>query len=139
MKLTDFGFLGNLNIDDLNAYLAAVQTEIARRSSAPTERVRITISTASYNDRRYTKPWIARITSWGVGGRPDMEFGGFLGRPGTAGELEIMARAGDVIRRGQKDLRGGNTVADWFVVQTDLSLAPVSEPEARAAFYAGAR
>lgn len=88
-----------------------------------------------YNQRRYSRPWIARITEWPVGGKPDVEWGRYIGDDG-GGETEIEANPGDIIRIGQKDHRGGNTSADWYIVQPDGSLSGSDAVEARKAWDA---
>ena len=93
--------------------------------------MRLTISTDSYNARRYSKPWIGRVCVWGSG-RPDLDWGNFLGAPGDAGVLEVFADAGDIIRWGQKDnrnpSRSGNS---WGILQADGSVTPCDEAHAR--------
>lgn len=86
-----------------------------------------------YNQRRYGRPWIAKITSWPVGGKPEVEWGRYLGDD-DGGEVEIEANPGDIIRTGQKDHRGGNTDAGWYVVMPDGSLGACDAAEARKAW-----
>lgn len=75
--------------------------------------------TRSYNDRRYGKPWIAKLTFIRPG-KPEYTFGDWLGNPGYAGELSIEVEPGDVIATGQKDHRKGRGGADSIgVVQHD--------------------
>jgi hypothetical protein len=95
---------------------------------------RISVGYGAYNSRRYSKPWIARIIAWPVGGVPTMKWGSYIG-DSTGGEVEIMAAPGDIIRDGQRDGRGGkNTVSDWSVVTLDYSLMKVNQVEARKLF-----
>src|ERR1017187_6378175 len=68
---------------------------------------RVSVGYDAYNSRRYSKPWIARIIAWPVGGVPTMESGSYVGDK-KGGEVEIMAGPGDIIRDGQRDGRGGN-------------------------------
>lgn len=63
--------------------------------------------TGSYNDRRYGRPWIARLDFSKNPGKPEYVFGDWLGSPGRSGELGIDVEAGDVIATGQKDHRKG--------------------------------
>lgn len=117
-----------------SAQLAQVRDEAARLllpEAAPATKIRVSQSWCSYNERRFGKPWIARVTAWPVGDKPALEFGGFMGQPGQAGDTEIMARPGDIIRSGQKDFRGSKTDNDWYVVQPDGSLKAVTQAEAR--------
>lgn len=78
----------------------------------------ITKTTSSYNDRRYGKPWIARVD---FSKNPQGEFvwGAWIGQPGEAGELSIQAEPGDVVSRGQKDFRNPKKSApEWYVVDS---------------------
>lgn len=94
-------------------------------------RIRVSIKYGLYNDRRYGKPWIARVTSWPVGGRPEIEWGSYLGDD-SGGECEIMASAGDIIRSGQKDHRkASGTANDWYLAQADGSCRSIDQSEAR--------
>lgn len=93
--------------------------------------MRISIEFGSYNNRRYSKPWIARITAWPVGGKPELEWGGYVGDD-SGGEVEIEAQPGDIIRAGQKDGRGGNSKNRWYVVEPDGSTREIDQTEARA-------
>ena len=92
--------------------------------------MRITISWDCYNQRRYNRPWIARVTAWPVGSRPAIEWGNYLGND-KGGELEIEAAVGDVIRYGQKDGRGKSTINRYAIVLEDGSLLVVGEPNAK--------
>ncbi len=68
-----------------------------------------------YNQRRYGKPWIARVIGWPVGRPAVLEWGSAL----DAWTCEIEASPGDVIRWGQRDHRGNGTTALFGVVQAD--------------------
>lgn len=83
----------------------------------------IKIATESYNDRRHSRPWIARVTGYSDG-KPQLAFGNWVGRNGDDGLLTIDAEPGDIIRHGQKDMRRADySRDDWFVVADDGSLA----------------
>lgn len=97
--------------------------------------MRVAQSWSSYNQRRYSRPWIAKITSWPVGGRPEMAWGRYIGDDG-GGEVEIEAQEGDIIRTGQKDGRGGKTSANWYIVGADGELILTDATEARKAWDA---
>jgi len=88
---------------------------------------------AGYNPRRYGKPWIVRITSWPVGGKPDVEWGTYIGDD-NGGEVEIQADAGDIVRIGQNDYRGGKSFAGWYIVQADGTLRETDAAGARKAY-----
>lgn len=97
--------------------------------------MRVSQKFGSYNQRRYSKPWIAKITSWPIGGKPEVKWGGYCGDD-NGGEVEIEAIAGDIIRTGQKDGRGNGTSADWYIVQADGSLDSTDAAGARKAWDA---
>lgn len=81
-----------------------------------------TQQTDSYNQRRYGKPWIARL-NFSTPSKPIYEFGNWLGQQGDEGELSIEIQPGDVVATGQKDLRKGRGGADAIgVVQHDGSV-----------------
>jgi hypothetical protein len=95
---------------------------------------RISVEYGEYNFRRYSRPWIARVTAWPVGGVPTMQWGSYVGDE-NGGEVEIMAAPGDIIRDGRRDGRGGNnTISDWSVVMADYTLRKISQVEARKLF-----
>ena len=97
--------------------------------------MRITISWDSFNGRRYSRPWIAKVTAWPVGSRPAITWGNYLGND-NGGELEIEAQAGDVLRYGQKDGRGNCTINLYAIVLEDGSRLKVSEPNASRFYHA---
>lgn len=92
--------------------------------------MRITQRFSGYNSRRYGRPWISKIISWPVGGKSEVSWGSYLGDD-DGGEVEIEASPGDIVRMGQKDNRGNNTSADWYIVQEDGSLSFVAMAEAK--------
>lgn len=100
--------------------------------------MRVSTSWGSYNERRYSRPWIGKITSWPIGGKAEIEWGSYLGDD-HGGECEIMAVAGDIVRSGQKDGRGNCGSNEWFVVQADGELLVVNQADARKAWDARAK
>ena len=94
---------------------------------------RISIECGAYNGRRYSRPWIARVTAWAVGSFPVVEWGAYVGNE-NGGEVEIMAAPGCIIRDGQRDGRGNNTVSEWSVVMDDYALRKINQVEARKLF-----
>lgn len=92
--------------------------------------MRITQYFGSYNQRRYGRPWICKITAWPVGGKAEVEWGLYLGDDG-GGDVEIEANPGDIVRTGQKDNRGNNTDASWYIVVEDGSLFDTTAAEAK--------
>jgi len=96
-------------------------------------KMRVTVHYGSYNQRRYGKPWIGKITSWPVGGKAEIKWGSYLGDD-DGGECEIEAEVGDIIRSGQKDGRGNGGSNDWFVVNSDGTCSCIDQSEARVAY-----
>lgn len=96
----------------------------------------IRIPFADYNHRRFSRPWIAKVTAWPVGGRATLQWGTFLGDH-HGGEVEIEAEPGEVIRYGQKDHRAGNrTSAEWAIVGSDGAVNNCTEAHAAKVFRA---
>jgi hypothetical protein len=85
--------------------------------------MKISIETSSYNQHRYSKPWIALVDFTNPQG--DFKFGDWIGDSsnGSSGLLELEASAGDIVARGQKDFRKPrNSAPDWYQVAVDGSL-----------------
>jgi hypothetical protein len=89
----------------------------------------IRIPFTHYNARRYSRPWIAKVSSWAVGDRAVLAWGTYLGDD-NGGEVEIDAEPGEVIRYGQKDNRGKSGSAQWAIVQPDGTYSGCTEAEA---------
>lgn len=83
--------------------------------------MKIEIKTATYNPRRYGKPWVARV-DFSRNPNGDFEWGTWVGDPGADGILIIEAVPGDILARGQKDHRGNNTEVIYDLVRDDGSL-----------------
>jgi len=137
-----------LSTSELREIIKAAQAEIYVRGGglitdhAASETVapqhppaaRVSMEWHGYNDRRYSKPWIALVTAWPVGGNPELTFGGYTGDD-SGGELEISARPGDVLKFGQKDYRNPrHTRSDFGVVEADLTVREITPAEARKLF-----
>lgn len=126
--------LTTLTSQDLADLAAAVAAEQGRRHGQMQQPMRVAVEFDGYNDRRYSRPWIARVTSWPVGGKPELTFGGYAGDE-RGGEAEIMAKPGDIVRYGQKDLRKSNgSMSKWAVVADNGNLTIISQAEARKLF-----
>ena len=82
----------------------------------------LAIETPSYNERRYGKPWIAVLDFSQSRSRPEYTFGDWLGRAGEEGELTIAVSPGDVLAKGQKDMRSRSRHSDIGVVQPDSTV-----------------
>jgi len=128
--------IASLTPAELHTLRAAIDARLAEIESATSKptRMRVALEFGSYNSRRYGRPWIGRVTSWPVGGRPEIEWGNYCGDDG-GGEAEIVAQPGDLVRAGQKDNRQPrNTSNDWYLVQADGTLLEVTQPQARQAW-----
>jgi hypothetical protein len=86
--------------------------------------MQITIETGSYNERRYGKPWIAKV-EFDASGNTSFSFGNWVGSPGYEGELVIDAERGDIVARGQKDHRKGNGYTTYYIVDENGDLDEV--------------
>jgi len=120
--------LKNKTNEELKAMLAEITSELKTRE--PQQTCRYAVRWGGYNARRYSRPWIAKITAWPVGGRPELEFGGYCGND-DGGETEITARPGDIIRSGQKDNRGNGTTNDWYLAKPDGELVLIDAAQGR--------
>jgi hypothetical protein len=94
--------------------------------------MRVTIKYGSYNQRRYSRPWIALVTAWPIGSRPELKWGGYVGGD-DGGECEIEASEGDVLKSGQKDGRGNGGSNDFYVVESGKAVC-VNDGYARETF-----
>lgn len=82
----------------------------------------VSVEFGPYNSRRYGKPWILKVADWKTGEPPEVEWGAYVGND-NGGAVEIDAKAGDVIRYGQKDNRNPKyTVRKWAIVGDDGEL-----------------
>ena len=129
--------LAELTDVDLKQLIADAQAALDARSEKP-KAIRYAESFNSYNARRYSKPWVARITTWPVGGKPEIQWGSYLGDD-SGGEVEIMAFPGDIIRYGQKDGRGNGGSSEWAIAQADGTLQVVDQAAARKAYKAATK
>lgn len=99
----------------------------------------ITKETGAYNDRRYGKPWIARV-DYSQSSKGEFAFGDWVGRPGSEGELYVEASPGDIVACGQKDFRKPrNSAPDYYIVTANGGLrylgdSPVVARRAHEAF-----
>lgn len=79
----------------------------------------IKVNTSSYNERRYGKPWIARV-DFSTNRQGDFIWGEWVGdhRNGSEGTLFVTADEGDIVARGQKDFRNPrNSAPDFYQVR----------------------
>jgi len=130
----DMNPLSTMSTEELTNLQAQIAEEIEQRTNTSRPQ-RIAVPFGSYNARRYSKPWLAKVVSWTVGHRPELLFGSYIGTD-EGGEAEIMARPGDIVRFGQKDNRRNASENDWGVVQDDGTIRKITQVEARALFDA---
>lgn len=81
--------------------------------------MKITRDTSSYNNRRYGKPWIAKIQL--KGNDLKFRFGSWIGDPGSEGVLILDdMEPGDFFARGQKDFRKPrNSAPNYYELDAD--------------------
>lgn len=94
--------------------------------------IKVIKSYSSFNQRRYSNPWVAIVDP--VTGRPDFEnkVGGYTGAwgKGEEGDLYIEdPQEGVVYTYGQKDHRGGNTERGYLIYK-DGELVEISSKDA---------
>jgi hypothetical protein len=83
----------------------------------------IEIETQAYNERRYSRPYIA-IVDFSVKKTGEVvRWGDWIGHAGDAGILSIEAAPGDIVMTGQKDFRKPrNSAPDYHMVLEDGTL-----------------
>ena len=92
--------------------------------------MKIQIETSVYNERRYSKPWIAKI-EFDSSGQAKYLWGNFIGNPGDEGLLVLdNIEIGDIFAKGQKDLRRNKTSNDFFIFKDENNFEQVSKAEA---------
>ena len=96
----------------------------------------ITVETSSYNHRRFSKPWIARVDFSTPKG--DFSWGDWTGDHYNGGEgvLSISANPGDIVAKGQKDHRQPkNSAPDFYIVMPDGRLDPLGDKGAAYKYF----
>ena len=89
----------------------------------------ITKETTMYNQRRYGKPWIAKV-DFKTSTKGDFAWGDWTGDHYNGGEgvLTISAKAGEIIAEGQKDNRNPrNSAPSFYVVTPEGELDPLGD------------
>ena len=97
----------------------------------------ITIETGSYNQRRFSRPWCARV-DFAVSAKGDFSWGDWTGDHYNGGEgvLSISANPGDIIAKGQKDHRQPkNSAPDFCAVMPDGRLDPLGDKGAAYKYF----
>jgi len=84
--------------------------------------MKISIDTPAYNERRYGKPWIAKV-DFSESAQGAFAWGEFIGSHGEAGLLEVSAEPGDIIATGQRDNRKmRNSAPEWHYLSASGEL-----------------
>lgn len=86
--------------------------------------MQITIETESYNERRYSKPWIAKV-NFSESVKGNFSWGDWAGDHynGSNGVLSINVNPGDIVATGQKDFRKSrNSTPEFYVVNSNGEL-----------------
>lgn len=82
--------------------------------------MKIAVKTESYNERRYGKPWIAKVIITAAKPGGDFLWGNWIGDYRNGGEGELLLNnleAGDIYAQGQKDNRQPrNSSPKYYVV-----------------------
>ncbi len=96
--------------------------------------MKITRGTSSYNERRYGRPWIAKVVITPAKPGGEFAWGQWIGdaRNGGAGELILdNIEPGDIYAKGQKDNRKPrNSAPDYYILGVDgkgISCATIVE------------
>lgn len=92
--------------------------------------MRVKYKVNSYNNRRYSRPWLAKVESWVVGGNPKLEFMSSLDAHTVIADMAV----GDIVKFGQKDYRGSNTINKFGYVDETGEIIEISAEEARGMF-----
>ena len=87
---------------------------------------------SKYNDKKFGRPWIGKVTSWPTGGRAEIEFGTWNGDAEAGGCCDIEAEAGDLLRWGQKALKETDKFNSfWGVVKDDGTIKEIPWQDAK--------
>lgn len=89
----------------------------------------VTFSVGDYNQRRFSRPWIALISGWDVGGYPALKFGS-----ASSCQAEVAAAPGALVKYGQKDNRGHAGTNEFGIVSKTGEIQRITEGEAKKAF-----
>ena len=85
--------------------------------------MQISIENGVYNERRYSKPWIAKV-DFIDNKKGNFSFGDFIGEHGYGGVCELEnIKQGDIIAVGQKDFRKpGNSTPRFYIVEASIDI-----------------
>ena len=92
--------------------------------------IKISEATSPYNERRYSRPWIAKVDFTNT---PQGEFiwGQWIGDPGRTGLLEITVEVNDIVAIGQKDYKHPKQPGEYHLV-SDTGLVKLNDGKAEA-------
>jgi hypothetical protein len=96
------------------------------------EQNEVRIETAAYNERRYGRPWIAKVVL-NADGKLEYQWGNWIGdhANGSSGELQLTINPLDVYARGQKDFRKPkNSAPDFYISTTQGKCVAVDKVDA---------
>ena len=87
----------------------------------------VTIETVGYNEKRYGKPWIAKV-NFSANGASKFDFGNWAGCPGAEGTLTIIAETGAILAEGQRDFRTRDSqYIKYYAVNPDGTLTELGD------------
>lgn len=98
--------------------------------------MKITRETESYNHRRYSAPWIAKVDF--SSNKGEFIFGDWVGDKynGSEGTLVIEVNINDIVAIGQKDYRNNkNSTPDFYVVTPEGNLNHLGNKNAAFKFF----
>jgi hypothetical protein len=97
--------------------------------------MQLRIETTQYNEKRYGKPWIAKI-DFESNKQGTFIWGDWIGTPGYEGLLELTVNTNDIVARGQKDTRKPrNSAPEFYKVNPDASLENIGSKGAAYKYF----
>ena len=90
--------------------------------------MQVEIQTDIYNEKRYGKPWIAKV-EFEENGKANYNFGHFVGQKGEVGTLILEdVFPGDIVARGQKDHRAARAKSPtYFIINPNGELERLAD------------
>ena len=93
--------------------------------------INFTLKTSRYNERRYGKPWIAKL-NFDNSIKGDFQFKDWLGDPGCSGQFIVEdCKEGDCFAIGQKDHRKNYGCRIYVVLDKNGDLYKIDKITAR--------
>lgn len=88
------------------------------------------IDTEAYNEKRYGKPWIAKLVLGADEKEIKFNFGNWIGDLGNSGLLVLELEVGDYFARGQKDFRRPrNSTPTYYKLEAEDHVYEVGKVE----------